>query len=92
MKTYFNGYGYRETKSWSCTDCNAFHTSGMDLSVDESIKIHKEVCTSKPKGILRILQEASERVELKDLVFLIYAEPDKVKKAIEALKSIAGQN
>ncbi len=44
MKTLFYGYGYRDTKSWSCPVCNNFHTSGMDLSVDESRKAHESIC------------------------------------------------
>lgn len=44
MKTYFIGYGYRETTSWSCPDCNNYHTGGMDLSVYENVRKHKQEC------------------------------------------------
>lgn len=44
MKTLFYGYGYRDTKSWSCPVCNNYHTSGMDLSVDENRRVHESLC------------------------------------------------
>ncbi len=45
-KTLFYGYGYRDTKSWSCSACNNYHVGGMDLFVDESIKEHLNSCTA----------------------------------------------
>jgi hypothetical protein len=85
MKINFYGYGYRETKNWSCSNCNNFHTCGMDLFVDESKAEHQMKCQP---SVLKIFEEASDRVTLKDLVWAIYQDPKKVKEAIEALKRI----
>jgi hypothetical protein len=56
MKIWFNTHGYRETKTWSCSNCNSFHVCGMDLFVDESIENHKSKCFSnRLKGKIQIL-------------------------------------
>jgi hypothetical protein len=89
MKIYFDGYGYRETKSWGCPDCKNFSTVGMDLSVDESVERHTRECSAKPTGLAKYIREATERAYLKDLVWLIYSSPEKVTKAIDALEKIA---
>lgn len=89
MKTYFFGYGYRDTKEWSCPDCKNFHACGMDLQVDVSKERHQQECPKRNKGLARIFEEASRRALLKDLVFVVYQNPDKVEEAIEALKKIA---
>lgn len=88
MKVWFTHYGFRETKTWDCPHCRNFSACGMDLSVDESRERHLKGC-AKSRGLSRIFAEASQRQTLKDLVWLIYENPDKVKQAIEALKKIA---
>lgn len=49
-KVYFYGYGYRDTKSWSCPYCKMFAAGGMDLSVDESVNKHLLECPGLAKS------------------------------------------
>lgn len=56
MKTYFSGYGYRETKSWSCLSCNNYHTSGMDLFVDESVREHQAKCNPRTPKVYIVME------------------------------------
>ena len=44
LKIFFTAYGYREVKSWSCDQCNAFFTCGADIAVDESVAHHLTEC------------------------------------------------
>jgi hypothetical protein len=44
MKTWFNAYGWRNTKEWSCPVCRSYHTSGLDRMVDENVAEHKRAC------------------------------------------------
>lgn len=51
MREYFYGYGYRETKAWTCPNCHNYHTCGMDLTVDENARKHQETCHPTPQSI-----------------------------------------
>ncbi len=85
MKTLFYGYGYRETKSWSCPDCKNFWASGMDLSVDESIKRHRKECPARD-WLKQILDEVSARFELSELTRQLSA--DEVPIVIQYVKNV----
>ena len=58
MKTLFYGYGYRDTKSWSCFVCN-YHVSGMDLMVDTHRRTHELTCTPFLKPVKPLLDTDS---------------------------------
>lgn len=95
MKTYFSGDGYRETKAWSCSACKNYIVSGMDTFVDQHVARHKTECLALrfsdndvTKKLNQIFNEASQRCELKELIWQIYQDPKKVEQAIEALKKI----
>lgn len=49
MKVWFHAFGWRETKTWSCKDCNNFFTCGADIAVDEAVAFHKTKCPSLNK-------------------------------------------
>ncbi len=68
MKTLFYGYGWRETKTWSCSDCKNFWACGMDLIVDEDMRRHQKECPAR-NWLKQILDEASARHELSQLKF-----------------------
>jgi len=65
MKTWFAKSGWRNTKSWSCSDCNNFDTFGMDLAVDKSIAKHQSECPARKQEN----KMGKEReIELKNLI------------------------
>lgn len=58
------------------------------MSLADGMAWEKEHGTDTP-NLSQVFERASERQALKDLVWVIYSDPDKVKRAIEALKKIA---
>jgi hypothetical protein len=63
MKTYFSGYGFRETASWSCPHCGNFSSSGMDLAVADSKAKHLMVCPKRlPVVIKGVIESKNERL------------------------------